>query len=69
MELKCTANCGGGLLILQSKTKLAIYRQLSASVADGMPQRPTLLRFPTRDHVDRQRETRGFFVGLVLRRC
>jgi hypothetical protein len=34
--------------------------------AGGMLQRPTVLRFPTREY--RQRETRGFFVGLVLRR-
>jgi hypothetical protein len=56
------------LLTSKSKTTLASYNQLSVSILTGL-QRPTVLRFPTRDHVRRQRETCGFFVGLELRRC
>jgi hypothetical protein len=31
-----------------------------------MLQRPTVLRFPTRDHVSRQRETRDFLSALYF---
>jgi hypothetical protein len=31
-----------------------------------MLQRPTVLRFPTRDRVRRQRETRGFLSALYF---
>jgi hypothetical protein len=53
------------LLILKSKTALAICNQLSASLVAGCCNARQVLRFPTREY--RQRETRGFFVGLVLR--
>jgi hypothetical protein len=58
----------GEIVLLTLKIKnhtgylLPVVRQSSS----GMLQRPTLLRFPTREY--RQRETRGFLVGLVLRR-
>jgi hypothetical protein len=54
-------------LTLKSKTTLAIYSQPSVSLLTGCYSARPCLRSPTRDLVHRQRETRGFFVGLVLR--
>jgi hypothetical protein len=54
------------LLTQKSKTTLVIYNQLSVSLLTGCCKRPTVLRFPIRDHVRRQRETRGFLSALYF---
>ena len=52
------------LLILKSKTTLAICNQLSASLMAGCCDARQVLRFPTREY--RQRETRGFLSALYF---
>jgi hypothetical protein len=52
---------------MKSKTTPTIYNRLSANLLlTGCLRRPTVLRFPTRDHVHRQRETRGFSSALYF---